>query len=541
MAILCLAADWYLSLTPLLALLLIITIGLGLGRVSLRGISIGTSAILFVALLAGHLQIAIPQGLGTLGLALFVYCIGIAAGPTFFRGLATNARAMATLGAAMVATGVAATWLCAKAFSLPADIAAGLMAGAMTSTPALGAASETIAQPDNVAVAFGVAYPFGIVVIVLFVQIMFRRSPVAPTDADADSDHSAVNSSSQKIQRHVVEIANPVIVGKRPSEVAVSADLPVQISRVYIEQRWRPIPADYVFALGDRVMLVGLHADGLRGAEALGVLCDVENVVLDADRERKEVVVTSAEVYGHTLKELRLRSRFGVTVTRIRRIGQEFVPSTQSRIEFGDTLAMVGQPADLVRIEKIVGHRPRTLNETDLLSLAISLSIGILLGQISIVWGGVAVSLGIAGGPLCVGLVLGHFRRIGFIRGSFPAAAQILMTEGGLALFLADAGVNAGGGVWSVLQQQGVTLCIAATAIAGLPPVVGYLTARFFFRLTRLQALGAVCGGMTSTPGLAALTSSTDSNEPVTSYVAAYPVALVLITIAAPLLIKLIG
>lgn len=525
-------------MTPLLALLLIITIGLGLGRLSFRGISIGTSSILFVALLAGHFRVAVPDGLGTLGLALFVYCIGIAAGPTFFRGLATRARAMATLGAAMVFTGVAVTWLCAKLFSLPADIAAGLMAGAMTSTPALGAASESIAQPDNVAVAFGVAYPFGIAIIVLFVQIMLKY--IAPV-ADAATDDNVAKKSSQKIQRHVVEIANPGIVGKRPGEIAASADLPVQISRVYSEQRWRPIPADYVFALGDRVMLVGQHEEGRRSAETLGVLCDVEDVVLDADRERKEVVVTSADVFGHTLKELRLRSRFGVTVTRIRRIDQEFVPSTQSRVEFGDTLALVGQPADLVRIEKIVGHRPRTLNETDLLSLAIGLSLGILLGQLSIAWGGVAVSLGTAGGPLCVGLVLGHFRRIGFVRGSFPPAAQILMTEGGLALFLADAGVNAGGGVWGVLRQQGIALCIVAIAIAVLPLVVGYLTASYFFGLTRLQALGAVCGGMTSTPGLAALTSSTDSNEPVTSYVAAYPVALVLITIAAPLLIKLIG
>lgn len=441
----------------------------------------------------------------------------------------------------MVFTGIAVTWLCAKLFNLPADIAAGLMAGAMTSTPALGAASESVAHPDNVAVAFGVAYPFGIAIIVLFVQIMFKQTPPTSVDADADTDSSTSKKSSQKILRHVVEIANPGIVGKRPGEIAASADLPVQISRVYSDQRWRPIPADYVFALGDRVMLVGQHEDGRRGAETLGVLCDVEDVVLDADRERKEVVVTSADVFGHTLKELRLRSRFGVTVTRIRRIGQEFVPSTQSRIEFGDTLALVGQPADLVRVEKIVGHRPRTLNETDLLSLAIGLSLGILLGQMSIVWGGVAVSLGTAGGPLCVGLVLGHFRRIGFIRGSFPPAAQILMTEGGLALFLADAGVNAGGGVWDVLRQQGIALCIVAIAIAVLPLAVGYLTASYFFGLTRLQALGAVCGGMTSTPGLAALTSSTDSNEPVTSYVAAYPVALVLITIAAPLLIKLIG
>ncbi|TWU16152.1 aspartate:alanine exchanger family transporter [Allorhodopirellula heiligendammensis] len=527
---------------PLLALLVIISVGLALGKVSIRGISIGTSSILFVALLAGHLGIRIPSGLGTLGLALFVYCVGIAAGPTFFRGLASSARVMATLGAVMVASGVAVTWICAKLFSLPADIAAGLMSGALTSTPALGAASEAVAEPEHVAVAFGVAYPFGIAIIVLFVQVMLkqsRASEVAP-ESDSGNETSPRSQDEPNIQRLVVEIVNPGVVGKRPSEVAASADLPCQISRVYLNQRWRPIPYDYVFAHGDRVVLVGEQEEGQRVAQALGVLCDLQDVVLDGDRERKEVVVTSPEICGRTLKELRLRSRFGVTVTRVRRFDKGFVPSARTRIEFGDTLALVGEPADLLRVLKVVGHRPRTLNETDLLSLAIGLTIGLIVGQVSIELGGVSASLGTAGGPLCVGLILGHFRRIGFVTGTFPPAAQILMTEGGLALFLTDAGVQAGANVWAVLQQQGVVLCVAAIAIATVPLTAGYLMAIHVFGLSKLQSLGAACGGMTSTPGLAALTSSTDSSEPVTSYIAAYPVSLVLITIAAPLLVKLI-
>ncbi len=528
---------------PLLALLVIITLGLALGRLSFLGISIGTSSILFVALVAGHLGITIPSGLGTLGLALFVYCVGISAGPTFFRGLASNARVMATLGAVMVLTGVAVAWLCARLFSLPAEIAAGLMAGAMTSTPALGAASEAVAEPDQVAVAFGVAYPFGIIVIVLFVQLMLKHSSVSAVDRDEEHRKSEGRSGEDEaeIQHVIVEIANPGVVGKRPSEVAASADSPCQITRVYIGERWRPTPANYVFSLGDRVMLVGELAEGRRVAEALGIIAEFRDVVLDADRERKEVVVTSPDIYGHTLKELRLRSRFGVTVSRIRRLDRGFVPSSLTRLEFADTVTLVGDSADLLRLQKVAGHRPRTLNETDLLSLALGLTMGLVVGQISIQLGGVSASLGIAGGPLCVGLVLGHFRRIGFVTGSFPPAAQILMTEGGLALFLTDAGVKAGANVWAVLQQQGLILCVVAIVIASVPLAAGYSMAVYGFGLTRLQALGASCGGMTSTPGLAALTSSTESSEPVTSYIAAYPVSLVLITIAAPLLVKLLS
>ncbi len=528
-------------MTPLTVLLGVIVIGLSLGRLSLSGISLGTSAILFVALLAGHLGLSIPDGIGQLGLAIFVFCVGISAGPTFFRGLASRGRTMAILGAIIVVSGVAVTWACARLLQIPAELAGGLMAGAMTSTPALGAITETsVEDRASVAVGFGVAYPLGIVGVVLFVQLAlkFLQTPPDGTEAyvtDVESDRSAA------IQRRIVEIANPGIVGKRPGELSTLSDSNCQISRVKLDTRWRPTPPEYVFQLGEQVLLVGALDEVIPVAETLGILRDGDVAVLDADRERKLVVVTSKEIYGQSLKELRLRSRYGVTVARIRRHDIEFVPSSRTRIEFGDLLTLVGEPVNLAKLERTVGHRPRTLNETDLLSLAIGLGAGILVGNLALDVGGISISLGIAGGPLAVGLVLGHFRRIGPVRGSFPAAAQLLLTEGGLALFLTDAGVGAGENVAAVLTQHGPLLLGAAAAIAIIPMIVGFCVARFAFRLSLLQALGATCGGMTSTPGLAVLTGASDSSQPVTSYVAAYPVALVLITVLAPLLVKLLN
>jgi len=528
------------EVTPLTVLLGVIVIGLSLGRLSLFGVSLGTSAILFVALLAGHLGLTIPDGIGQLGLAIFVFCVGISAGPTFFRGLASRGRTMAILGAIIVVSGVAITWACARVLQIPAELAGGLMAGAMTSTPALGAITETSADRASVAVGFGVAYPMGIVGVVLFLQLalkFFRTPPDGnePYVVDADADHSAA------IQRRIVEIANPGIVGKRPGELIILSESNCQISRVKLDTRWRPTPPEYVFQLGEQVLLVGALDELTPVAETLGILRDGDVALLDADRERKVVVVTSHDIYGKTLQELRLRSRYGVTVARIRRHDIEFVPSSRTRIEFGDMLTLVGEPVSLVKLERTVGHRPRTLNETDLLSLAIGLGAGILVGNLALDVGGLSISLGIAGGPLAVGLVLGHFRRIGPVRGSFPAAAQLLLTEGGLALFLTDAGVGAGENVAAVLTQHGPLLLGAAGAIAIIPLVIGFCVARFAFRLSLLQALGATCGGMTSTPGLAVLTGASDSSQPVTSYVAAYPVALVLITVLSPLLVKLLN
>lgn len=521
-------------MSPLLVLLIVIAIGLLVGRVSVFGISLGTSAILFVALLAGHFGSTLPDGLGTLGLALFVYCVGISAGPTFFRGLASQGRAMASLGGLIVMTGVAITGLSAKLLSLPPELAGGLMAGAMTSTPALGALSESVQNPAMVAVGFGVAYPIGIVAVVLFVQLALRLGDRGENASAGDT------AGADPIRRSVVEIANPMIANRRPSGIDVFTDSDCQISRVLVGDRWQPLPPEYTFEMGQQVLLVGSSGAIDRVADTLGILRPDSKAVIDADHERKTLVVTSPDIYGKSLKDLSLRSRFGVTVARIRRHDIEFVPSGRTIIEFSDLLTLVGQPSDLATIQGVVGHRPRAMNETDLLSLAVGLVLGILLGNVSIELGQLSISLGIAGGPLFVGLILGHFRRLGPIRGSFPPAAQMLMTEGGLALFLADAGVAAGANVASVLAQRGAVLCAAAAAIAIVPLAVGFLAAKYGFKLSLFRSLGTTCGGMTSTPGLAVLTSSTDSSAPVTSYVAAYPVALVMITILAPLLVELI-
>ncbi len=529
-------------MSPLLTLLSIIATGLLIGRVSLFGISFGTSAILFVALLSGHFGWAIPEGFGTLGLAVFVFCVGISAGPTFFRGLASRGKVMASLGALIVVTGVFVTWCCSKLLHLPADLSGGLMAGALTSTPALGAITETVNDPSAVAVGFGVAYPVGIIAVVLFVQLALKWALPKPIDSVniSSDDASTINN---KIERRLIEIANPLIVGKRPSQVEVLSNSPCQISRVKTESRWRPTPPEYVFSIGSQVMLVGELSEIERIAQTLGVIHphEEDHAVLDADRERKTVVVTSHEIYGHSLKELRLRSRYGVTVARIRRYEIEFVPSSQTQILFGDTLTLVGEPSDLAKITPIVGHRPRTLNETDLLSVVFGIAVGILVGQAELDMAGLSISLGIAGGPLVVGLLLGHFRNIGPVRGSFPPAAQLLMTEGGLALFLADSGIKAGKDVGVVLAEHGITLVIAATAISCIPLLVGFSAAKYGFRLNLLQTLGATCGGMTSTPGLAVLTGATDSSQPVTSYVAAYPVALVMVTVLSPMLVKILN
>ena len=529
------SSSWGTQFDPMLVTLVVIGLGAWLGSVSIRGMSFGTSAVLFVALVAGHFGLRMTDNLGTFGLLVFVYCVGLSAGPTFFRGLSRHGRTLALLGAILVFAGGAATWLMAVLMRLPAGLASGLLAGAMTSTPALGAIKQILPHDPDVAVGFGVAYPFGVIAVVLYVQVL----PRLLARDDLESAGLSMEGES-RIVRRVIEILNPAIVGRRPSSIGAIAETSCQVPRVLREGRFQPIPANFTFELGQQVLVVGTACRVDHVAETLGRILPREDVPLDAEQQRRTIVVTSREIIGRSLKELRLLSRFGITIVRIRRTDLEFVPTASTVIETGDVLTAVGEPGDLERFLRTAGHRPKTMDETDLFSVCAGLLVGVLLGNVRFLLGGETLSLGLAGGPLFIGLLLGHFRHIGRLTGSLPVAARVLMTEAGLALFLADAGIRAGTSFIPVVRDQGLSLCLASMFVAFFPMLVGTVAAVFWFRLPLLQILGAICGGMTSTPGLAAVTNQTESNLPVVSYVAAYPVALALVTLLAPLLTRLL-
>jgi len=516
------------------ALLAIIGLGLAVGRITWRGISLGSSGVIFVALIAGHFGYTIPPIVGSVGIVLFVYCLGISAGPVFIRMVFQEGKALAVMAAVMLLSAGFATWLVAKLFDLPSGLASGLFAGALTSTPGLAAITERLPNDPDAAVGFGVAYPIGVVGVIMFVQFVPR---IFPKIQAAINDEEGAVADQGPIERILVIVANPTIVGKRLRDVHVLSHNNCQVSRILIDGSMRPIPPKYELSLGDRLLVVGRKTLLPDVIEVLGEVSDDVNYVLDVERQRRRAVVTSKEMIGRSLKELHLLSRFGVTISRIDRQNIEFVPNPQERIQFGDALTAVGESDALDKFVEFAGHRERTADETDIISLVVGLVLGVLVGQIQIAFNGEAISLGLAGGPLVVGLVLGHFGKIGPFVGRMPRAARFLLTEIGLAMFLAQAGSRAGGNFVSVMQEHGPALGLAASVILLVPMLVGYVVARFIFSVGVLETFGGMCGAMTSTPGLGAVTSMVDSNRPATSYATVYPLALVLITILAPILI----
>lgn len=524
---------------PLIALFAVIATGLLLGNVKVKGINLGSSGVLFTALLAGHLGYSIPAGVGTLGLVLFVYCVGIGAGDRFFASLAREGATLAKLAILIVVLGGAVTWGFAKLLELPPGLATGIFAGALTSTPALAAATEGLIASggsETVSIGYGIAYPFGVIGVVMFVQVLPR---ILRIDFNSITDQAA-DECGNRVENVLVEVTNPNLYGHKISESGVTHFNAIQICRILKNDRLVPLEYDDVFAEEQILLLVGRRCEMKIAVDFIGKKSD-RDLVRDIENERQDLMVTSSAFMGQTLGDVAPLRNYGVVVTRVNRLGLTFVPNASTILERHDKLTCVGRVDALKKFSDAVGHRSSAIDATDLLSLSAGLTLGIIVGLMPIgLPGATPVTLGLAGGPLLVALVLGHFGKIGRIEGFIPRPTRLLLQELGLVFFLANAGMKGGAMLVPTLQEHGIMLFLMGMAVSSLPLIVAWPIATKFFKMNPLQALGGICGGMTSTPALGAITAKTDSTVPVVSYVSAYPIALIFMIIISKILIKLI-
>jgi putative transport protein len=528
-----------LTTQPLIALFAVIATGLLLGNVKMKGLNLGSSGVLFTALLAGHLGYKIPAGVGTLGLVLFVYCVGIGAGDRFFASLAREGANLAKLAVLIVVLGGAVTYAGAKLLHLPPGLATGIFAGALTSTPALAAATEGLASlggSEAVSIGYGIAYPFGVIGVVLFVQVLPR---ILRIDLESIKDTND-DTCGNRVENVMVEVSNPNLYGMQISESGVTNFNACQICRILKEDRLVPLSYDDTFEEGQILLLVGRRCEMKIAIDFIGKKSDRESL-RDMENERQDLIVTATGFIGQKLGDVAPLRNFGVVIARIDRLGLTFVPNADTILERHDKLTAVGRVEDLKKFSAAIGHRSSVIDSTDLLSLSVGLTLGIIVGLLPIgLPGAEPVNLGLAGGPLLVALVLGHFGKVGRIVGFIPRPTRLLLQDLGLVFFLANAGVRGGAMLVPTLREHGFVLFGLGMAVSSLPLIVAWPIATKFFKMNALQALGGICGGMTSTPALGAITAKTDSTIPVVSYVSAYPVALIIMIVISKVLIKLI-
>ncbi len=524
--------------SPLEVLFVLTAAGYILGGISVRNVQLGTSGVLLAALYFGHLGYEVPSIVRDLGLALFVGSVGLTAGPRFFRNLRRNALSYGAIALLIVGSGAAATVALARAFEIPRALAVGIYTGALTTTPGLAAALE--ATGDNAAsIGYGIAYPFGVVGVVLFVQVLpyILRKNLKKEVAELSEAPDLAGQPTLLVREFVVE--SPEADRKTLAELGILSRTGAVLSRV---QRGRQVFA----ALGDTVLMRG---DGIRAvgtAEALGRLEEIigRRAQLSMDEpgvEVRDLAVESRTVAGRTVREMNPHERYGVILTRVRRAGVEFTPGGDTVLEHKDMVRAVGSPAALDRFQAVLGRQRRPLERTGMLALTLVIAAGLLISRFRLQVPGVgAISLGVAGGPLMAGLVVGHFGGVGQWSLRPPGHMLGITRETGLMLFLAGAGVAAGHGFVETVARYGWLLFLSGALVTLIPMALGFAVASWLFRLGLPDSLGSICGGMTSTPALGTLITAAGTDEVAAPYAATYPFALVLVVLATQALAVLL-
>lgn len=512
---------------PLFVLFAILALGYAIGQVKVRGISLGAAGVLFAALVFGHYGLRVPKEVMDLGLLLFVYSVGIQSGPHFFRTFRKSGLQFLGIAAVTILTAAATTVLLARLLHIPFDLACGLFTGATTCTPALAAAIDVL--PDraaNVSVAYGVAYPFsmiGVVLLMQFLPLALRRS-VATEELRWREEQEA---DQPKLLIKQYRVTNPNCAGVPLRDLTHMHISDAVISRVRKGDEVLPATPGVTLELGDTVMTVGSKEE----LEKLRLLLGEETEVkMDLNREiiTLDVEVTEPALAGKRLGDLRVWEHHGAVITRVKRQGMDLSATGSVRLELGDVLHAVGAKTAVEEFARLVDVDHKKVDETNMVPFLLGLAVGIAVGSIPItLTGGVTVKLGMAGGAFITSLVLGHFGRVGNFRIHYPAAAKNLARELGLMLFLAGAGTNAGSRFMALIREQGLTLFFTGAAVTAAAALAGVLFMHFYFRMNTLAIMGSIAACMTNPPALNAASSQTSTDLPTLSYASVYPVALI--------------
>ncbi|WP_246880145.1 aspartate:alanine exchanger family transporter [Bacillus suaedae] len=519
---------------PLILLFVILFLGSALGQAKVKGLSLGSSGVLLVAMIFGHFDYQVSPIVQHLGLSLFIVAVGLQAGPRFFRMMRSSGIIFGLIGLSIVLIAALTTIIIAKLFGFSTALSIGLMTGALTSTPGLAAALQATNDP-LASVGYGIAYPFGVVAVVLFVQLLPRILRVDVVKDLEKVQGPLRNAESPKVV--TIQVTEEWIHKRTLSELGFGRYRSVVISRVIRGDRNIIALKDTVILKGDRLVAVGMQNDLDEFCHDVGK--EVETNFKNADHiQLRKVVVDSEEMLGKNLKELSLRSLYGVTVTRIERSGFEFNQNPNWPMERGDVLTLVSSEDRLDEVEALFSRKRLTVTNVHIFSLSLILLLGIALGMIPIYLPGLGtITFGVAGGPLFIALIIGHFGKIGPIKARFFQPSNQVIRDIGLVLFLAGAGTTAGSGIVEVVQENGISLIFGGAIITIVPIIAGFLIARKLFRLSVVHSLGALCGGLTSTPGLGAVNQLIDTEDPAIAYAAAYPFALIFVAIISQLLI----
>ena len=543
----------------ILLLAFVIGIGLYLGRFKFKGISLGSTWILFVGILMGHLGFqADPEVLHFVkefGLILFVFSIGLQVGPGFFHSFRSGGVKMNLLAVMNILLAVGVTWGISLLTGEDLKTMVGVMSGAVTNTPGLGAAQQTyidVASAGGMAVetasrtasglasGYAVAYPIGVIgviAVILLFKGIFRIDPRKELEALRSQE-----SSEGQARRMHVAVENPAIFGKNLYEVIRSFGGDYVVSRIMKGDKIIFPTGDTVLEEGDKLLLVTSQeeVDRLRILFGQEVPMHQQDwLEKDHNMVTKRVSVTKSSLTGKKLKDLHFRSAYGVSVTRVIRSGVELVAAPDLYIQMGDALMCVGPEKNIDHLAQLVGNSNNALNKPNLVPIFLGIVVGIIFGSLPIRFPGIPqpIKLGLAGGPLIIAILLGHFGPKYKITTYTTQSANLMIREIGISLFLAAVGIGAGGNFWISITGGGYWWILYGAAITLIPLCITFIIARAVCKLNFYQICGLISGSCTNPPVLAFAQGMYGSDYTSVNYATVYPLSMFMRVLVAQLMI----
>ena len=512
-------------------LFLIILIGFIIGRIKIKGISLDVSAVIFVALFFGHYGIVVPNDFQYIGLVLFIFTIGIQAGPSFFESFKRNGRELATLVTLLIFVAGVITFLIFQFLGVDKNLAIGLLNGSLTSTPGLATAIDITGSP-LASIGYGIGYPFGVIGVILFVNLLPKILRINLKEQEKTFKDNMLAEYPEILAKHFV-VENENVIGKSLKDLSIRFMTKAVVSRIKHQDSVIIPENDVVLQKGDIVRAVGSN-EALERVKLLLGHETTEKIPLDKKYDVRSILVTNKEVIKKTLGQLHLEEAHNTTITRVRRSGIDLSPSPSLKLQFGDKLIVITSKENMEKIAAIFGDDK--LSNTDFLPITLGIILGILVGKISINFGDFTFGLGLTGGILIVALILGRTGKTGPIMWTMTGEANQVLRQIGLLFFLAAVGSSAGSSLESTFQQYGIELFVYGAIITLIPMIVTTIVARYYFKINILVLLGTLTGGMTSTPGLAATDTMVDSDAPAIAYATVYPIAMVVLIIVVQIL-----
>lgn len=535
----------------------VIAAGVLLGKIKFFGISLGVTFVLFVGILAGHFGFtgnpAILSFVQDFGLILFVFCIGLQVGPSFFSSFKRGGITLNLLAVGIVFLNIAVALILYFALQGRVDIPmmVGILCGAVTNTPGLGAANEALQQlhyqGPEIAMGYACAYPLGVMGIILS-MIIIRY--ICRVDVQRDSDEIQKEEEANPHMKPYtisLKVQNEALSGKTLSQVQNFLARDFVCTRIIQDGHMITPNTNTVLRLGDRMFLVCAEDDSEAIMAFIGPKIEQD---WDATNQQdkpmvsRRILVTQPNINGKTLGELHFSSMYGVNVTRVNRSGMDLFAARQLRLQVGDRVMVVGPQDAIERVANLLGNQLRRLDHPNIVTIFVGILCGILFGSLPIAIPGMPtpVKLGLAGGPLIISILIGRFGHKVKLVTYTTMSANLMLREVGLVLFLASVGIKAGENfVQMVVEGDGILYVGLGFLITFIPLIITGIIARWHHRVNYFTLMGLIAGSNTDPPALAYANQIAGNDAPAVGYSTVYPLTMFLRILTAQLLVLLMA